>query len=181
MSDATNQTNATLRFAEGARFVATVNGKAVSWGFEPWEFLVEVLRRNELIGTKRGCESGDCGACAVLLDGHEVNACIVLAAQASGHEIVTIEGVSAAGRPDAIQQAFVDTGAVQCGFCTPGMVIATHALLDAQPEPSEGDARNALAGHLCRCTGYVKPIAAVLEAARRIAAPGQDRTEGGAR
>ena len=163
-------TNPVLRFAEGALLEATVNGVAVSWAFEPWEFLVEVLRRNALIGTKRGCEGGDCGACAVLMDGREVNACIVLAAQASGHDILTIEGVAIDGRPDPIQEAFVVTGAVQCGFCTPGMVIATRALLAETPAPTDADARQALAGHLCRCTGYVKPIAAVLEAARTSAA-----------
>ena len=155
------------------RFEATVNGEPVSWEMAPSDFLTEVLRRHGLIGTKRGCESGDCGTCAVLLDGRVVNSCILLAAQASGHEIVTIEGVATERTPHPIQEAFVDEGAVQCGFCTPGMVISTLGLLSEEPEPTEADARAALAGHLCRCTGYTKPIAAVLEAARRVAGGSQ--------
>ena len=148
-------------------FEATVNGRAVRWHLREGEFLTELLRRQELIGTKRGCESGDCGACTVLLDGREANSCILLAAQANGHDIVTIEGLSDAGKANDVQQAYVDAGAVQCGFCTPGIVVATHALLEEQPAPSEADARAALAGHLCRCTGYVKPIDAILLAAAR--------------
>lgn len=148
-------------------FEATVNGHAVRLMVAPHEFLTEALRRHGLIGTKRGCETGDCGACSVLIDGREVNSCILLAAQASGHDIVTIEGLKAQGRPGPVQQAFADTGAVQCGFCTPGMVVATHALLENNEAPTDADARAALAGHLCRCTGYVKPIEAVMLAASR--------------
>ncbi len=148
-------------------FEATVNGKAVRWHLRPEEFLTELLRRQGLIGTKRGCESGDCGACTVLLDGQEVNSCILLAAQASGHEIVTIEGLTADGGTSDVQQAYVDAGAVQCGFCTPGMVVATQALLETNDEPTRQDAAEVLAGHLCRCTGYVKPMDAVLLAAER--------------
>ncbi len=148
-------------------FEATVNGKSVRWHLNAHEFLTELLRRHGLIGTKRGCESGDCGACTILLDGREVNSCIVLAAQASGHDIVTVEGLAEAGKAGDVQQAYVDAGAVQCGFCTPGMVVATHALLETTPAPTRQDAKEALAGHLCRCTGYVKPIDAVLLAADR--------------
>ncbi len=148
-------------------FEATINGRPVRWHLRPHEFLTELLRRQGLIGTKRGCESGDCGACTVLLDGREVNSCIVLAAQASGHDIVTIEGLTDAGKLGDVQQAYVDAGAVQCGFCTPGMVVATHALLENKPSPGRDDAKEALAGHLCRCTGYVKPIEAILLAAER--------------
>jgi len=157
------------------RFEATINGRAVSWSYEPHEFLTEVLRRNRLVGTKRGCETGDCGACTVLLDGREVNSCILLAAQATGHDIVTVEGLAQGGEPTDVQQAYVDAGAVQCGFCTPGMVIATHALLDKKAEPTEQDAREALAGHLCRCTGYVKPLDAIqLAASRRLESRGSE-------
>ena len=152
------------------RFEAAINGAPVAWEIRPDEFLIEVLRRHGLIGTKRGCETGSCGACAVLLDGQTVDSCILLAAQASGHAITTIEGVARGGRPHPIQEAFVDATAVQCGYCTPGMVLATKALLDDYPAPTESDARAALAGHLCRCTGYTKPIAAVLDAAARVAA-----------
>ena len=143
----------------------TLNGERVSLEAEPWEFLTEVLRRHGLIGTKRGCENGDCGACAVLLDGEEAPSCIVLAAQAHGHAVETIESVGSFERPHPIQEAFVDCTAVQCGYCTPGMVMATKALLAREPRPCERDAREVMAGHLCRCTGYVKPIQAVLKAA----------------
>lgn len=144
-----------------------VNGQTVHWRIEPHEFLTEVLRKNGLKGVKRGCESGDCGVCAVLMDGREIPSCIVLAAQADGHEIVTIEGLGSREQPHAIQRAFVDNTAVQCGFCTPGMVIATKDLLDRHASPSEAEARAQLAGHYCRCTGHVKPIRAVLAAAQK--------------
>ena len=150
-------------------FEANINGEPVRWHITPSEFLTETLRRHGLIGTKRGCETGDCGTCAVLLDGREVSSCILLAAQASGHEIVTIEGIARGREPHPVQEAFVDAGAVQCGYCTPGMVVATMGLLAEEPQPTEAHARAALAGHLCRCTGYTKPIDAVLEGARRVA------------
>ncbi len=144
-----------------------LNGRDVAWTCEPHEFLVEALRRQGLIGTKRGCETGECGACSVLLDGEEVPACLVLAAQADGHEVTTIEGLGDFAAPHPLQEAFVDGTAVQCGFCTPGMVMAAKALLDRTPSPAEHEVREALAGHPCRCTGYVKPIAAVLAAAEK--------------
>ena len=152
------------------KFEATVNGQAVCWDIAPHDFLTEVLRSHHLIGTKRGCEAGDCGVCSVLLDGREVNSCILLAAQASGHDIVTIEGLGSFDEPHPIQEAFVDAGAVQCGFCSPGMIIATKALLEDTPNPTRDDARETLASHLCRCTGYVKPMDAILLAAERVAA-----------
>jgi len=145
-----------------------VNGDAVSWECEPGDFLTEVLRAHGLIGTKRGCESGDCGACTVLMDGEEVPSCIILAAQAAGHTITTIEGLGSFEEPHAIQQSFVDHTAIQCGYCTPGMVLAAKALIARSPDPPELEARPALAGNPCRCTGYVKPLQAVLEAARRM-------------
>lgn len=149
------------------RIHLTLNGEETALEAKRYEFLTEVIRRHGLIGTKRGCESGDCGACAVLLDGVEVPSCIVLAAQADGHQVDTIEGVGTFDAPHPIQEAFVDCTAIQCGYCTPGMVMATKALLEKTPEPTERDAREVLAGHLCRCTGYTKPIKAVLLAAER--------------
>ena len=154
-------------------FEATVNGSQVRWAIPPGEVLTETLRSHGLIGTKRGCESGDCGACAVLLDGREVNSCVLLSAQASGHQIVTIEHLGTAVEPHPIQEAFIENGAIQCGFCTPGMILATSDLLSRNPAPTAADAREALAGHLCRCTGYVKPIDAVLDAAERVRCAGR--------
>lgn len=165
--------------APKTRFEATVNGAPVTWEIEPYEMLVEVLRRHGLTGTKRGCESGECGACSVLLDGVEVASCITLAAQASGHTIETIESMGTFDAPHPIQEAFVDTGAVQCGFCTPGMVMATKALLDRTTTPTEDDARQALASHMCRCTGHVKPVEAVLLAADRVRAAAEPASAGG--
>lgn len=144
-----------------------VNGESVTWECEPHEFLTEALREHGLIGTKRGCDTGDCGACTVLMDGEEVPSCLILAAQAGGHEITTIEGLGSFDEPHPIQEAFVDATAIQCGYCTPGMVIAAKGLLDHNPNPSEAEVRESLAAHVCRCTGYVKPIKAVLAAAKK--------------
>jgi aerobic carbon-monoxide dehydrogenase small subunit len=130
------------------------------------ESLLFALREHMgLPGSKNACEQGECGSCSVLLDGELVCACLVLAAQADGHEVVTVEGVAEDGRLHPVQEAFVETGAVQCGFCTPGLVVATAALLDANPDPSEDEIREALSGNLCRCTGYAKIFDAVKLAA----------------
>ena len=145
----------------------TVNGKPLHWTIAPGELLLDALRRHGFIGVKRGCEEGECGACAVLVDGKPINSCLMFAAQAEGREILTIEGVAVDGKLDPVQEAFLDHGAVQCGFCTPGMVISAKALLDRCPDPSEDQAREALAGHLCRCTGYRKPVEAILAAASK--------------
>jgi aerobic-type carbon monoxide dehydrogenase small subunit (CoxS/CutS family) len=142
-----------------------LNGAPVCWDCPPHEFLTDALRRHGLLGTKRGCESGDCGACSVLLDGEEVPSCLVLAAQAAGHHVTTVEGLGDFAAPHPLQEAFVDHTAIQCGFCTPGMLLAAKALLDRNPHPSEREVRECLAAHPCRCTGYVKPIEAVLAAA----------------
>ncbi len=129
------------------------------------ESLLHVLReRLRLPGSKNACEQGECGSCSVLLDGELVCACLVLALQAHGREVVTIEGL--AGHP--IQEAFLEAGAVQCGFCTPGLIVATHDLLRRNPDPTEDDVREALAGNLCRCTGYAKILDAVRLAAERM-------------
>jgi aerobic-type carbon monoxide dehydrogenase small subunit (CoxS/CutS family) len=142
-----------------------VNGEARRWTIAPGDLLLDVLRREGYFGVKRGCESGDCGACTVLLNGKAVNSCLVFAAQTEGAEILTIEGVADGDRLHPIQKAFLDHGAVQCGYCTPGMILNTKALLDSNPRPTEEQVRDMLAGSLCRCTGYLKPVEAVLAAA----------------
>ena len=143
----------------------TLNGKPRTLTIAPGELLLDVLRREGYFGVKRGCEKGECGACAVLLDGKAVNSCLLFAAQVEGREVVTIEGVAGDGRLDPLQEAFLDHGAVQCGFCTPGMIVGAKALLARHPDPTEAQVREALAGHFCRCTGYKKPVEAVLAAA----------------
>jgi aerobic carbon-monoxide dehydrogenase small subunit len=135
---------------------------------EVWEgesLLFALRERLGLPGSKNACEQGECGSCSVLLDDTLVCACLVLAAQANGHEVVTVEGLAENGDLDRVQQAFVDTGAVQCGFCTPGLVVATAELLRRVPDPSDDDIREALSGNLCRCTGYAKIFHAVRAAA----------------
>lgn len=128
--------------------------------------LLKFLREDlGLTGTKEGCGEGECGACTVLLDGRPVDSCLVMAVQAQGKEVLTIEGLKSGEVLDPIQEAFIEEGAIQCGFCTPGMVMSTKALLDHNPNPSEAQIREALAGNLCRCTGYVKIVSAVKKAA----------------
>jgi carbon-monoxide dehydrogenase small subunit len=146
----------------------TVNGllrEADVWGGES---LLTMLRDTlELPGSKNACEQGECGSCSVLLDGELVCACLVLAAQADGHEVVTVEGLAYGNELHPVQAAFVEAGAVQCGFCTPGLVVAVADLLERVPDPSEDDVREALSGNVCRCTGYVKVFDAVRLAAER--------------
>lgn len=140
----------------------TVNGDLYHLFMEPHRTLLEVIR-NEigLTGTKSGCEMGECGACTVLLNGEPVNSCLVLAHEADGQEITTIEGLSKGGDLHPIQKAFVEHGAIQCGFCTPGMIMTTKVLLDQNPKASRAEIRNGLKGNLCRCTGYIKITEAV--------------------
>ncbi|GAB6153814.1 (2Fe-2S)-binding protein [Desulfosporosinus burensis] len=124
--------------------------------------LLDVLREDlNLTGTKKGCDEGDCGVCTVLVDGEPINSCLFLAVKAEGHEVTTIEGLEQDGVLHPIQKAFVEEGAVQCGFCTPGMVMSTKALLDVNTTPNEEEIRTALSGNLCRCTGYVRIVKAV--------------------
>jgi carbon-monoxide dehydrogenase small subunit len=144
----------------------TVNGKTRRVSAPADAFLLEVLRdKLALTGAKNGCGMGECGACTVLLDGAAVCSCLTLAIEAQGHEITTIEGLAKPGELDPVQEAFAETGGVQCGFCTPGMVLAARALLNENPTPTEADVRLALSGNLCRCTGYGKIVEAVLQAA----------------
>ena len=148
----------------------TLNGEPAGARIEPRELLVDVLREQfGLRGTKRSCDLGACGACTVLVDGLPASSCSTLAADVEGRSVVTIEGLGTAKSLDPVQQAFVDHGAMQCGFCTPGMVLAVIALLSANPSPTEDEVRHYLRGNVCRCTGYVKIIEAVLDLASREA------------
>jgi aerobic carbon-monoxide dehydrogenase small subunit len=151
-----------------------VNGELYELSIPPWRTLLEVLREElSLTGTKRSCQEGQCGACTVLLDGRAIYSCLFLAVEAEGKEILTIEGLArSAGALDPIQKAFAESGAVQCGFCTPGLVLAAKSFLDENPAPSEEDVRRATVGHLCRCTGYFQIFEAVLAAARERARKG---------
>jgi len=140
----------------------TINKRSYELAVAPNKTLAQVLREElNLPGTKIGCGIGDCGACTVILDGRTVNSCLVLAVQANGSEITTIEGVAEGQNLHPVQQAFVDHGAIQCGFCTPGMVLSAKNLLDRNPRPTESQIREALSGNLCRCTGYQKIVEAV--------------------
>jgi carbon-monoxide dehydrogenase small subunit len=152
-----------------ASITATVNGRRMPLEGHPMARLLDVLRASGLTGTKEGCGEGECGACAVLLDGVLVNSCLTPLAHAEGAAITTIEGVAAdGGTLHAIQASFLECGGAQCGICTPGMVLAAHQLLERHPDPTEDQIRAALAGNLCRCTGYMRIFASVLEAARRL-------------
>ncbi len=145
----------------------TVNGRPRIWTIAPGDLLLDVLRREGYYGVKRGCEKGECGACTVLLNGRAVNSCLLFAAHVEGEELLTIEGVGSGDRLDPLQAAFLDHGAVQCGFCSGGMILSARSLLERRRNPSEAEIREALAGHYCRCTGYHKQVKAVMAAARR--------------
>jgi carbon-monoxide dehydrogenase small subunit len=149
----------------------SVNGLTHDVVISPEDLLIDVLRRDlGLTGTKKGCGEGDCGSCTVLIDGRRALACLTLAIACRGKSILTIEGVEDHGRLDPIQEAFVEKGAIQCGYCTPGMVLSAKALLDENPHPSREEIARGMSGNLCRCTGYVKIIEAVAAAAHRRAA-----------
>jgi len=146
-----------------------LNSKEVEVEIGEKELLVDTLRNKfKLTGTKKACGTGDCGACTVLVDGKTIRSCITLTAMIEGKKVITIEGLGDEENPHPIQQAYVDAGAVQCGYCTPGMVMTTKALLDKNPEPTDEDIREALSGNLCRCTGYEKIYEAVKMAAKVI-------------
>ena len=148
------------------RLTLNVNGKARRVTAPADAFLIDVLRDQlALTGAKNGCGMGECGACTVLLDGAAVFSCLTLAIEAQGHEITTIEGLARDGELDPVQRAFAETGGVQCGFCTPGMILSARALLAENPRATEEEVRRALSGNLCRCTGYDKIVRAVLAAA----------------
>ena len=146
-----------------------INGEEVEFLCEPRQSLLEVLRDVlSLTGTKEGCNDGNCGACTVILNGRIVDSCCVLGVEAQGREITTIEGIASAEGLHPLQQAFLEEAALQCGICTPGFIVASKALLDREPNPSEYRVRHWLAGNLCRCTGYDKIVRAVLDAAKKM-------------
>jgi len=147
----------------------TVNGEEYEVVVAPHQTLLEVLKDDlYLTGTKEGCGEGACGTCTVLLDGKPVRSCLTLAVEVQGKEITTIEGLAPMGELHPVQEAFVEYGAIQCGFCTPGMILTTKALLDENPNPTEQEARQAISGNVCRCTGYAKIVEAMLKAAEVV-------------
>jgi len=146
-----------------------INGRPHDLAVHPNRTLADLLRYDlKLTGTKKGCDEGDCGSCTVLLDGRPVNSCLVLAVQASGKSVTTIEGVETDEGLHPIQKAFVEHGAIQCGFCSPGMIMSGKALLDGNPNPDESEIRTAISGNLCRCTGYQKIVEAIRAAGKEM-------------
>ncbi|MGC9348753.1 MAG: (2Fe-2S)-binding protein [Anaerolineae bacterium] len=164
--------------AEKTLVSATINGELVEFLCEPYQSLLSCLRDVlGLTGAKEGCNDGNCGACSVLLDGRLVNSCLVLAVEVDGREVTTVEGLAEWDGLHPLQEAFIEQDALQCGYCTPGMLIASKALLDRNPDPSDAEIRAWLAGNLCRCTGYDKIVRTVKAAAKHMAdqaQPGQE-------
>ena len=153
-----------------------LNGQPVSKDLDPFRRLIDVLREDFLLtGAKEGCGEGECGSCTILMDGLPVHACMVLAGQLDGHRLLTIEGLSASGELDILQQAFIENNAVHCGLCTPGMIMAAKGLLLQNPDPTEEEIRTAISGNICRCSDYRQIVMAVKDAAARL------RAQGGAR
>ena len=149
----------------------TLNGKPVSITTDPLRRLIDVLREDfGCVGVKEGCSEGECGACTVIYNGEPVTSCCILAGQADGADIITLEGVSKDGQPDVVQQAFMDAGAVQCGFCIPGMILTAEALLKKNPNPTRDEVKLAISGNLCRCTGYDLIVESIHLAAQKGAA-----------
>jgi carbon-monoxide dehydrogenase small subunit len=147
----------------------TVNGILYELRIQPWEALLEVIRDDlGLTGTKEGCGLGECGACTVIMDGKAVNSCLVLAVEADGKQITTIEGLADDDKLHPVQEAFIEHGGLQCGFCTPGMIMSAKALLDENPNPSEEEIRRGIAGNFCRCTGYTKIIESIKAATKNM-------------
>ena len=140
----------------------TVNGDPVEILVEPWQTLMDALRDElQLTGTKEGCSNGNCGACTVMLNERAIDSCCMLAAEVEGQDVITIEGLAKGGELDPLQRAFIDYGALQCGFCIPGFLVSARAYLNTNPHPSEDEIRHAIAGNLCRCTGYDKIVRAI--------------------
>jgi|SRR5215470_14288652 len=164
-----SQKTAQIRFA--------LNGEEVDVSFAPYKTLLEVLREDLAhTGTKHGCELGECGACAVLLDGKPVLSCLMLALECNGRQVLTVEGLAADAKLHPLQDSFADLGAAQCGYCTPGILVTAKALLDENPHPSRDQIREALSGNLCRCTGYLQIFEAVEAAMVKIAEQGIEAT-----
>jgi carbon-monoxide dehydrogenase small subunit len=146
-----------------------INGEPYEVSIKPNMTLLDFLRDEiGLTGTKKGCDTGQCGACTVIFDGKPINSCLILAADANGKEILTVEGLNRNGKLHPLQEAFIQEGSVQCGYCTSGMLLSAKALLDENPAPGEEEVKKAIAGNLCRCTGYVRIVKAVLAAARKM-------------
>ncbi len=146
-----------------------MNGELYEVTIPPWRTLLDVLR-NDLgfTGAKKSCDTGDCGGCTVIVDGKPILSCLTLAIEAQGKDILTIEGLATDGQLHPLQQAFVEHGAIQCGFCTPGMILSAKALLDENPKPTEEEVRQGISGNLCRCTGYIKIIEAIMAASQQL-------------
>ncbi len=146
-----------------------INGEPYEVSVKPNTTLLDLLRDEiGLTGTKKGCDTGQCGACTVLLDAKPINSCLVLAVDANGKEVLTIEGLASDGKLHPLQEAFIQEGAVQCGYCTSGMILSAKALLDENPTPKEEEVKKAIAGNLCRCTGYIRIVKAILNVAERL-------------
>jgi len=161
--------NSLARIARNCEVSLTVNGRTETVRAFPMERLLDVLRRDlGLTGAKEGCGEGECGSCSVLMNGEVVNSCLIPILQAAGTTLITIEGLAAGPHLSQLQTAFLECGGSQCGICTPGMILAAHNLLSKNPEPTLGEIREALAGNLCRCTGYMQIFEAVLQAAQRV-------------
>jgi carbon-monoxide dehydrogenase small subunit len=166
-------TRSTTQPRRNVQIAFRVNGEETEVSFAPYKTLLEVLREDlALTGTKHGCELGECGACGVLLDGEPVLSCLVLGVECDGREVTTVEGLASDGALHPLQDAFADLGAAQCGYCTPAILVTAKALLDANPHPTRDEIREALAGCLCRCTGYQQIFEAVEDALARAAAAG---------
>ncbi|NMB41616.1 MAG: (2Fe-2S)-binding protein [Firmicutes bacterium] len=162
------------------RIELTINGEHYEFNVEPWRTLVEVIREEAgLTGAKESCGTGECGNCLVILDGKPVNSCLVLAVDANGKDILTIEGVAEGEKLHPLQKAFVDHGAIQCGFCTPGMILAAKSFLEKNPKPTRMETKEAMEGVLCRCTGYVRILDAVLAASQEMMQENKTATKGG--
>ncbi len=147
----------------------TLNGEITEVAVSPSDTLLDILRdKLNLVGSKKGCGKGECGACTVIMNGEAVNSCLVPALKASGANVETIEGIGSVEKFHPLQESFMDLGAIQCGFCTPGMIMSSKALLDKNPNPAREDVREAISGNICRCTGYVKIEEAVLDAAKKL-------------
>ncbi len=154
----------------------TVNDTAYQVAVTPWQTLLEVLRDElGLIGTKRGCDVGTCGVCTVIMDGKAVLSCLLLAVECAGHSITTIEGISSPDSLHPIQTSFIENGAIQCGFCTPGIIMTSKALLDENPHPTDDEIKEALAGTFCRCTGHIK----IIDAVKKVARPADEEKHNG--
>jgi carbon-monoxide dehydrogenase small subunit len=154
----------------------TVNDTTYEVAVTPWQTLLEVLRDElGLIGTKRGCDVGTCGVCTVIMDGKAVLSCLLLAVECEGHNITTIEGISSADSLHPIQTSFIENGAIQCGFCTPGVIMTSKALLDENPHPTDDEIKEALAGTFCRCTGHIK----IMDAVKKVVRPADEEQDNG--